>query len=161
MEEGGTIILKDLESVYPALYELFNQNFTVMCHKNFTRISIGSTLNIFTYVNENFKCIVNVDIDKIDIQEAPFLNRFEKHIITYENLLNEELIYKSKEIEQTINNIISFAENNKIINYNYKKLLINCELEEIQGIIYNSQIKRKDSNDLLEEIFKKISPIFP
>ena len=110
MEEGGTIILKGLESVYPALYELFNQNFTVMCNKSFTRISIGSTLNIFTYVNENFKCIVNVDINKIDNQEAPFLNRFEKHIVTYENLLNDELIYNSKEIEKIIDDLISFSE---------------------------------------------------
>ena len=35
MEEGGTIILKGLESVYPALYDLFNQNFTKMFNKNF------------------------------------------------------------------------------------------------------------------------------
>ena len=162
MEEGGTIVLKNLESVYPALYELFNQNFTVMCNKSFTRISIGSSLNIFTYVNDKFKCIVNVDIDKIDKQEAPFLNRFEKHIVTYENLLNEELIYKSKEIKKIIDDVISFSKNNKRLNYNFENLMINCELEEIQGIIYNANKKGiNETKDLLKEVLKKVGPVLP
>ena len=93
MEQGGTIILKDLESVYPALYDLFNQNFTVTSNRNYARITIGKTVNSYCYVNEKFKCIVDLDIDKITKQDPPFLNRFEKHIITFEFLLgNNELI---------------------------------------------------------------------
>ena len=162
MEECDTIILKDLDSVYPALYDLFNQNFTTMCKKNFTRISVGTRLNAFTYVHENFKCIVFVDEDKIDKQEPPFLNRFEKHISRYENLLNDNLISTSKKIQDKIDELISFGKNNKRINYDLKKILINCELEEIQGIIYNSQKKGiKDFQGLLNQVLLKISPILP
>ena len=98
MEEGKTVILKDLESVYPALYDLFNQNFTIMNGKNFARISIGSSFSIYSQVNTKFKCIVNVDINNISKQEPPFLNRFEKHIVTYENLLDENLTNISNKI---------------------------------------------------------------
>ena len=98
MEQGGTIILKDLDTVYPALYDLFNQNFTIMCNKNFTRISVGSRLNAYPYVHENFKIIVFVNEENIDNQEPPFLNRFEKHIANYENLLSENQILMSYKI---------------------------------------------------------------
>ncbi len=70
-----------------------------MCNKSVIRISIGSTLNIFSYVNEIFKCIINVDINKINNQEVPFLNRFEKHIVTFENLLNNDQLINQKKLK--------------------------------------------------------------
>ena len=66
MEKGKTIILKDIESIYPALYDLFNQNFISMSGKNYARISIGSTFTTYSNVHKNFKCIVDVNIDKIN-----------------------------------------------------------------------------------------------
>ena len=80
MEQGNILILKHLESVYPALYDLFNQNFTEVNQKNYARIAIGSSNNAFSFVNDEFRCIVSVDSGKENEQEAPFLNRFEKHI---------------------------------------------------------------------------------
>ena len=66
MENGNILILKDLESVYPAMYDLFNQNFTVLSNKNYARLAVGSSVNTFSLVNDNFRCIVNVDINDID-----------------------------------------------------------------------------------------------
>ena len=72
--------------IYPSLYDLFNQNFTVIEGKNFARISIGSTTNnMLSSVDKNFKCIVLVDPEKI--LDPPFLNRFEKQILSFEPLL--------------------------------------------------------------------------
>jgi len=161
MEKECTIILKGLESIYPALYDLFNQNFTVMSNRNFARISIGSKLNIYSYVNDNFKCIVNIDVDAIDNQEAPFLNRFEKHLVSYENLLNEDLINESHNIEKILYNLISFSKGNKFFNYNITKLLINCNLEEIQGIIYNADKKGIKKENMKDIVISKIAPILP
>ena len=163
MEQGGTIILKDLDSVYPALYDVFNQNFTVTSNRNYARISIGSTANNYSYVHDNFKCIVDVDIDEIDKQETPFLNRFEKHIITFEYLLEKkDLIEKSKIIYKLLNeDLISFCNKFKIIDYDLTKLLINCNLEEIQGLIYTAIKKGIDNDNLINEVLSKIALTLP
>ena len=163
MEKGETIILKDLESVYPALYDVFNQNFTVTSNKNYARISIGTTSNNYSYVNDNFKCIVDVGKDKIDNQEPPFLNRFEKHILTFEYLLQkQELISKSNELYDILNNnLLNICKNCKFINYDIKKLLINCELEEIQGLIYKSFKNGIEENNIIQEVISKIALTLP
>ena len=44
METESILILKDLESVYPSMYDLFNQNFTILSNKKYSRLAIGSTM---------------------------------------------------------------------------------------------------------------------
>ena len=140
MEQNKILLLSDLEALYPSLYDLFNQNFTVVSHKNYARIAMGSTNNTFSLVDDGFKCIVLVDEKDLDKQDTPFLNRFEKHIISFEYLLKKEYI---DEAEKIYNIIQSFSnqrlqDNNGIdIKFNLSYLLINCDKEEIQGIIYN------------------------
>ena len=41
MEEGNILVLKDLQTIYPSLYDLFNQNFISVGWKNFSRIAVG------------------------------------------------------------------------------------------------------------------------
>ena len=152
MEQNKILLLTDLEAVYPSLYDLFNQNFTVVSKKNYARIAMGSTNNTFSLVNDGFKCIVIYDENSIEDAMAPFLNRFEKHIISFEYLLSEAYI---KEANIIYNMIQDFAnpnlqDNNNInLKYSLDNLLINCDKEEIQGIIY-SKIKE------YEKINKKL-----
>ena len=147
MEQGNVLILKNLESVYPALYDLFNQNFTEVSKKNYARIAIGSSTNTFSFVGQNFRCIVNVDYDQIDQEEAPFLNRFEKHIVSFDYLLDNGLIEESHRIYKILNELIEYDKKKfKGINYSLKKLFINLDLEEIQGIIYEED--KKDINEI-------------
>ena len=75
-----------MESVYPALYDLFNQNFTEVNKKNYARLAVGTSTNTFSFVHAKFRCIVSVNYEQIDQEEAPFLNRFEKHILSLEYL---------------------------------------------------------------------------
>ena len=160
MEQGKVLILKNLESVYPALYDLFNQNFHEMGNKKFARIAIGSSTNTFSLVDNNFRCIVNVDEKIIDEEEPPFLNRFEKHIISFEYLLKQDLIKKSIEIHDILMKLISYDKNiYKGINYNLKKIFINSDLEEIQGIIY--QAHKNGITNYEDEVISKISLILP
>ena len=98
MEQEKVLILNNLGTVYPGLYDLFNQNFNVVGKKNYARIALGYTTNAYSLVNDNFRCIVNVDDDKIKKEEPPFLNRFEKHIISFENLLSKNALDKTNEI---------------------------------------------------------------
>ena len=164
MEQGKVLILKKLESVYPALYDLFNQNFTEVSKKNYARIAIGSSNNAFSYVNDNFRCIVDVDEELLNEEEPPFLNRFEKHIVSFEYLLDKEIIKESKRIFEVFNDLCFVDINDlKGINYDLTKILINFNLEEIQGIIYHEtkEGKNKNINEMMDYIINKYSLILP
>ena len=162
MEQGNVLILKHLESVYPALYDLFNQNFTEVNKKNYARIAIGSSNNAFSYVNNNFRCIVSVDDGKEKEEEPPLLNRFEKHIISFEYLLGKELKDESERIHGIINELCNCNKDEyKGINYDLRKTLVSNDLEDIQGIIYQASKNGVNKNDMITEVIKKISLILP
>ena len=166
MEQGKVLILKNLESVYPALYDLFNQNFHELGNKKFARIAIGSSTSTFSIVSDNFRCIVNVDENQILEEEPPFLNRFEKHIVTFDNLLKDELIKESKKIHDILMELIIYDKDiYKGINYDLKEIFVNSDLEEIQGIVYHTEINKKGTQDIKQEmmdfVISKISLILP
>ena len=160
MENNNILILKNLESVYPALYDLFNQNFTVISKKNYARIACGSSANALCQVNDNFRCIINVDVNQIDKEEAPFLNRFEKHILSYEYLLKQEYKEESKRIYKVLEEMLS-NDSYKGINYNLGNIFIGLDEEEIQKIVYESSLKKIQTQNLIYEVIKKISLILP
>ena len=154
MRKNNILVLKDLESVYPALYELFNQSYTYLEGKKFVYLGDSRSL---TLVNDNFKVIVLVDKKQIQEQEPPFLNRFEKHIFNFTNLLNQELIniseeiYKSLEqINNSIDEIIKIEKKNndniseKKIKKKFEKFMNFINEEEIKGLVYIASIKLKD-----------------
>ena len=162
MERPNILILSNLESVYPSMYDLFNKNFTIISGKNYARLSIGSSTNIFSYVNDEFKCIVNVDDSKIDEEEPPFLNRFEKHIFSFENLLSQELIDESEKIMSVLNDMKNYnKEVYKGLNYNMDNLLINCIQDEIYALIYQLEKEGIQKDELIYHILKKISLTLP
>ena len=163
MEQGNILVLKNLESLYPALYDLFNQNFTEVNNKNYARIAIGSSTNAFSFVNDNFRCIVNVDYKQINDEEPPFLNRFEKQIVSFDYLLDKELLKESEEIYNKLNELITYDQNVfKGINYDLKKIFPNFDLEEIQGIMYQaSKISNKKKQDIIDEVISKMALTLP
>ena len=162
MEQGNILIFNNLESVYPNLYDLFNQNFTVVGNKNYARLAVGSTTNTFSYVNNNFRCIVIVDADKIENEEAPFLNRFEKHILSYEYLLNKELLDEANNIHKVLQSLVKINyKTYKGVNYDFSKLLINCNLEEIQGIIYEANKKNIPKDNIIDDVLRRVALVLP
>jgi hypothetical protein len=162
MENGNILILKDLESVYPAMYDLFNQNFTVLSNKNYACLAVGSSVNTFSLVNDNFRCIVNVDINNIDNEEAPFLNRFEKHIMSFEYLLDGELIKESNIIKTNLNELVKINDKEFLaINYDLSKLLINCNIDEIQALMYTAVKDGKKKDEITDYVLSKIALTLP
>ena len=157
IEKGDILIMNNLESIYPSLYDLFNQNFTYIEGKRMARIAVGYSHDIKINVHSNCRIIILMDPQQISKQDPPFLNRFEKHILSYERLLNKEKINHSQKIFKMLNELIR-SNSNKEVKVNLSKQLLNCNKEEIDGIIYKS-----NSNNLEEiklEIFKKIVPTF-
>ena len=162
MERGNILILKNLETVYPSMYDLFNQNFTVLANKNYSRLAVGSNTNTFAYVDKNFRCIVNVETSKLDQQEAPFLNRFEKHIMSFEYLMEVEFIKEASKIKNTIDGFFKCNNNTfKAITYDLNKLKINCSKEEIQALVYHAHKEGIKKDNLIDYVLEKISMTFP
>ena len=173
METDNVMILRDLDIIYPSLYDLFNQNFSTMGEKKYARIAFEYA-KVSSLVNNDFHAIVIVNreqIKKLSL-DPPFLNRFEKHIITYNMLLNE----KEKEISNKISNyleLVSTFNNNKNLKIDLDKLLINCKEHQIESLIFKikndlitnnkmkyQELENKYEQYILTEVFKKIVPTF-
>ena len=169
METENILILKDLEIVYPSLYELFNQSFTHLFNIKFARLGKSRALSL-SLVNDNFKIIVLVDKENVPKEDPPFINRFEKHIISFKNILNQELKDIAKEIELMIEDIKSkikqINDYQKNMKNNFNKYVLNTDIkfinkEEISGLVYIASkkgIKQKDN--IIKFVLNKIVPSF-
>ena len=136
IDTDSVLVMKNLESIYPSLYELFNQSFRKEGQRKKTRISLGKTTNPDPYVDDKFRAIILVDPEEIEKQDPPFLNRFEKHIISYEFLLDDNL----KKIATQMNNLIKefiYIKNKEKIRIDIESQLINCDEEEIFAFLFH------------------------
>ena len=99
LENGDILVLRNMENIYPSLYNLFNQNFTKLGNKKFSRIAFAN-YNTYSVVHEDFRTIVLVDDKKIEekMEDPPFLNRFEKHVFSFEYLMSQEELKISQNI---------------------------------------------------------------
>ena len=144
MSNDNVMILKNLTSVYPSLYDLFNQNFRKIGESFYAKIALGDSNSQNYLVNKKFRCVILLDKNEIDEQDPPFINRFEKHITTFEHLLNKNQVMISKNINQII---MSLIENDNL-KINLSSQLINCDLDEIQAIIYQlSELSKKEGSN--------------
>ena len=162
LEQDIVLILKNLSTTYASLYDLFNQRFTFTKNQKFVEISLGEVSNS-TYINNDLKIIVLIREEAVKKQDPPFLNRFEKYLVSFDNFLDS----KSKEIANIILEYRKiFKKPKKSIKFNFGNELINYYDEEIKSLISNYKIQNEDNNDLTEEtifdyIFKKIVKTFP
>ena len=90
MERDCILILKDLESIYGSLYDMLNQNYTEVDKKKYCRVALGPYSNPMCQVHDGFRCIVLIDQHKVDYSDPPFLNRFEKQVLRYSDVLTED-----------------------------------------------------------------------
>ena len=144
--------------IYASLYDLFNQNFTCMGDKKFARIAF-ETARISSEVNKNFHAIVIVGQNQIENLklDPPFLNRFEKHIINFKMLLDKRDIEIAQNIYDFIDIIASFNKDPKL-KIDLEKLLINCKLHNIEGLIFKIKNNLKQNMNENEELLKENNP---
>lgn len=90
MEGDCVLILRDLESIYGSLYDMLNQNYTVVGGKRNCRVALGAFSNPMCQVHHGFRCIVLIDQGRIDFTDPPFLNRFEKQLLRFSDVLSLE-----------------------------------------------------------------------
>ena len=159
MEQEIILILKNLEVLYPSLYELFNKTISKYdkIDKKFTRISYENSQTLI-YINDNFRVILLVDEEKIKNEEKPLINRFEKHILTFDNILNKNLTEVSEIIFKSFNDLIIFKyEQKEEININYN--LIYNDLDLIKFLVFIN--KNKNNEEIQKQsLIEKIVPLF-
>ena len=164
LENGDILVLKNMENIYPSLYNLFNQNFTMLGGKKFARIAFANYKS-YSVVHDDFRAIVLVDEEQIKekMEDPPFLNRFEKHAFSFDFLMNDMELKITKEIINYIDLIVSY--NNKDCKIDLKRQILWYNKEEIKGIIFKERYKKnnnkdKKENDLYDIILKYLSKLF-
>ncbi|KAF0550871.1 e3 ubiquitin-protein ligase [Gigaspora margarita] len=94
VESGRPLILTDLEIIYGALYDLWNQNYIVLGSKYdpkyYTRVALGAYTNPMLCVHKNFRCILVLDEKKLAFSDPELLNRFEKQKMIIDDFLTDE-----------------------------------------------------------------------
>ena len=90
MERDCVLILRDLESIYGSLYDMLNQNYTVVGGKRNCRVALGAFSNPMCQVHDGFRCVVLIDQGRVDYTDPPFLNRFEKQLLRFSDVLDVE-----------------------------------------------------------------------
>ena len=166
MKFGNVIVLDNLESIYPSLYDLFNQSFQIVAGKKYSKISLGSSHDIKFEVNNDLRFIILLDPEQILNQDPPFLNRFEKHIISFDYILESN---ENKLAFNIFNKLTSLSEpkniNKNQLEVNISKQLINFDLEEIKGLLYKYKIENNQDKELnyincIEYVLESIVPTF-
>ena len=162
MENNVILTLKGLEIIYPSLYDLFNQNFSEINGNKYAKISFSNNQST-SIVNNGFKVIVLVDDEMITYEDKPFLNRFEKHIISFENILLPKYVDLVKEIDSNLKELIKYSNNNdekNILGINLKKQLISCDKEIIENMVFNLSNNNANMTDkeIKIKIFEVIAP---
>ena len=93
---GHTVLLSQTDEIHESFYDLFNQRFRsieVPKEKNkateyryYANIAIGAHSKPCR-VNPKFQCVVVVNNEELLKTPAPFLNRFEKYLLSHRSLI--------------------------------------------------------------------------
>lgn len=89
--QGHTVVMSQTDDIHESFYDLFNQRFRRIDDpkhgaRYYANIAIGSHSKP-SRVHPNFQCVVVVKRSEVESTPAPFLNRFEKYLISHGSML--------------------------------------------------------------------------
>ena len=88
--------MSQTEEIHGSFYDVFNQYYKVIENpktkekKFFANIAIGSNIKP-CHVHRDFQCIVIIKQSDVKTTPSPFLNRFEKYLISQKDFLEARL----------------------------------------------------------------------
>ena len=151
MKKEIILVLKNLEILYPSLYELFNKNFNEYGSGNkFVKISYEERHSP-VQVNEKFRIIILVNEDNLNLEEKPFLNRFEKQLFSIDNIFDKNELDLINFCQNNIENFKNIAGFN--MDYINKDLLYLIMMKNFE--------KRQTESDRNINFWNLLVPLFP
>ncbi|RHZ83844.1 hypothetical protein Glove_87g84 [Diversispora epigaea] len=161
VEAGRPLILTDLDIIYGALYDLWNQNYIVYGNKDnpryFTRVALGAYANPMLYVDNKFRCILVLDESRLDKADPPLLHRFEKQRLTIEDVLTRqqhEIVEILKDWVRQMGTLVSKNRISSRSDFTLKDLFISFDPDEtLQSLVMYTMKMNPESQH--EEILKK------
>ena len=113
METGKTILMVNTGRIHGSLYDVFNQNFSIMAtgdnRKIWSKVAIGPK-TIDVVVHEDFQCIVHIKRSEFDSIPAPFLSRFQKYSLSVNDFYQIQLQQLSDAEQLLMNNVEQKAQ---------------------------------------------------
>lgn len=108
METGKTILMVNTARIHGALYDVFNQNFSIMAtsdtRKIFSKVAIGPK-TVDVAVHEDFQCIVHVKRSEFDKIPPPFLSRFQKFYFSINDFYRIGYEYLAEKEQEILKNV--------------------------------------------------------
>eukprot|EP01132_Coremiostelium_polycephalum_P003790 gene3790-4715_t len=145
MATGGTIVLVNTQLIDTCFYDVFNRFFTTMTVEDnkvqyIASVSFGTHF-IFCPVHPNFKIIVHMPLSRIHSTHLPWLNRFEKYILSIDQLLAYYMEHKVAPDKRRHITLLSESVNHFVNEFHFKitnqSLLSGFTNETIDSIIFS------------------------
>eukprot|EP01022_Parablepharisma_sp_SALTPOND_P016938 TRINITY_DN2598_c0_g3_i2.p2 TRINITY_DN2598_c0_g3~~TRINITY_DN2598_c0_g3_i2.p2 ORF type:complete len:2504 (-),score=308.31 TRINITY_DN2598_c0_g3_i2:80-7591(-) len=107
------LVFRGMEHIYSSLYDLFNQNFSYIGDSRYCKVAIGAEHNPRCLVNDKLHIIIFLEDSKVDVTEPPFLNRFEKHYLSFDNVMEEEHRLVYDRLKSWVDSILALKDESK------------------------------------------------
>ena len=135
MDAGISIILQDMDFIYSALYDLFNQNFSKSGNRKYCRVALGAQFNPRCFVHDNFNAIIfiNEDDESLKTADAPFLNRFEKHYIKLEQVIAPFQVEIVRIVEKWVETVTKYNE--KVVSLPKTSIFPCCSSQDLHLLV--------------------------
>ncbi|CAG8653071.1 1680_t:CDS:2, partial [Acaulospora morrowiae] len=159
IETGRPLILTDLEIIYGALYDLWNQNYVVHGSednpRHYARVALGDN-NPMLNVNKKFKCILVLDEYNLPITDPHLLSRFEKQKLSVEDTLTEKQHGLLKLLNTWTKQMVTIIEKNNFTvchDFTLEDLFIGYDSEKtLQSLVINAMHQNEGATN--EEILE-------
>jgi hypothetical protein len=136
--EGRTVILSQTDDINECFYDLFNQHFRKIDDTNFengrryyANIAIGSHSKPCR-IDPKFQCIVHMHQSEIKDAPAPFLNRFEKFLVSQSDLLQIALTALPRSINKIMS--VSMEKGNRFLEMLGKENVYGATEHTVQSV---------------------------
>ena len=158
MERDTTVVLRGMDEIYSSLYDLFNQNFSRIGDKRYCRVAIGAEYNPKCPVHKNFHCIIFMEEANIQNVDPPFLNRFEKYNISFDDVMTqtEKGVYQM--IKTWIEELVQLKDEKKVVQLPRYQIFMNYS-EDFLKILAMNKVQEAEKAELKGSAKKNESEI--